>query len=215
LIVEPCELPPRIKALVPADFTDLTSRQEAFNRLLRSLARSAQEINEATTSTVKQGIFALAKLLRYPTVQTVLSSYQDALADASAKIGDLGRYKGLHDRFQRVEVAYKPLFLFRESGAASANKWDFLEGLVWALTDELEKLLQFARDGGFPTNELLWTSKIERVCSDLQSAVDDQDDEKLGGICERLLNVLATQLTRINDRLVMTAGQLALGAVAD
>ena len=50
---------------------------------------------------------------------------------------------------------------------------------------------------------------------ELRAAVEEQDDGKLGGICERLFKVLASQPSRINDRLVTTAGQLALGAVAD
>jgi len=215
LIVQHCELPLRITALVTADFTDLTSRREAFDRLLRNLGRSAQEINEATTRTVKKGIVALADLLRIPRVQTYLSSYQESIAESSGLIGVLGRYKRLHDYFQRAEGAYKLLLRSRKGVAADVDTWDDLEEVVCALATELQLLLQFARDGGFPPNEILWTSKIERMSSDLKTAAQEQDDGKLGAICERLLKVLASQPSRINDRLVTTARQLALGGVAE
>jgi hypothetical protein len=215
LILQSCPLPPRIAALVPADFTDMSLRRDAFDRLLRNLGRTAQEINEATTRAVKKGIAALADLLRIPTLQDYLRSYNESIAEASELIGVLGRCKRLHDYFQKTEGAYKLLLRSRKGVSAGVDTWDELEEAAFELSTELELLLQFARDGGFPPNEILWTSKLERMSCELKTAVKDQDDEKLGGICERLLKLLATQPTRINDRLVHTAGQLALGAVAD
>jgi hypothetical protein len=215
LIVHPCELPPRIAALVQADFTDPNLRKEAFDRLLRSLGRSPDEINESTASAAKKGISALAELLRYPTVQVHLRSYQEAITEASDLIRVLGRYKRLHDYFQRVEGAFKLLLQCRKSISAGVDTWDELEEVARELANELGTLLEFARDGGFPPNEVLWTSRLERMCLDLITAAQEQDDGKLGGICEKLLKVIGSQPARINDRLVTTAKQLALGAVAD
>jgi hypothetical protein len=215
VIAQACPLPSRIAALVPADFTDPMARREVFNRLLLTLGRSAQEINEDTTRVVKKGIAALAELLRIPVVQTYLSSYQEAIAESSELIGILGRYKRLHDYFQRAEGAYKLLLRSRKGVTAGVDTWDDLEEVIGELATELELLMQFARDGGFPPNEILWTSKIERMSPDLKGASQDHDDGKLGAICERLLKVLASQPSRINDRLVTTAGQLSLGTVAD
>jgi hypothetical protein len=90
-----------------------------------------------------------------------------------------------------------------------------LEDVVVELATELELLVEYARQGNFPPDEILWTSRIERICGELKPAVWAQDDAKLGGISERLLKVLAGQPMRINDKLVHTAGQLALSAVAD
>jgi hypothetical protein len=170
-----------------------------------------QEINEAATRTVKK----LADILRIPMVQTYLSSYQESIAESSSLIGVLGRYKRLHDYFQRSEGAYKLLLRSRKGVAAGVDTWDDVEEVVYELATELELLLQFARDGGFPPNEILWTSKIERMSSDLKTAAQDHHDGKLGAICEKLHKVLASQPSRINDRLVTTAGQLALGGVAE
>jgi hypothetical protein len=215
LILQACPLPPRIAALVPADFTDPTSRGDAFGRLLLTLGRSAHELNEASTRAVKKGIVALAELLRIPTLQTYLSSYEEAIAESSELIGVLGRYKRLHDYFQRAEGAYKLLLRSRKGVAAGVDTWDDLDEVVGELATELELLLQFAREGGFPPNEILWTSKIERMSPDLKAAVQDQDDGKLGAICEKLLKVLASQPSRINDQLVATAKRLSLATVAD
>ncbi len=215
VILQTCELPPRIAALVSADFTDPALRREAFDRLLRNLGRSAQEINEATTRAVKKGIAALAELLRIPRLQDYLRFYHESIAEASELIGVLTRCKRLHDYFQRTEGAYKLLLRSRKGVSAGVDTWDDLEQVALDLATELELLLEFARDGGFPPDEILWTNKLERMSGELKTAVHDQDDVKLGAICERLLKQLATQPTRINLRLVQTAGQLALGAVAD
>src|SRR5271157_4334677 len=174
-----------------------------------------QEINEANTRAVGKGIAALADLLRIPMVQSYLSSYRESIADASGLINVLGRYKRLHDYFQQAEDAYKPLLRFRKSGAAGADSWDFLEGLVLDLATKLEDLLEFALTSGLPLNEILWTNRIERMSSELRTAVEHQDDGRLGAICGQLLGVLAREPSRINDRLVTTAGHLALSGVAE
>jgi len=218
LILEQCKLPEglaRLGSLVPADFTNAALRREAFALLLRSLGRSAQEINEATTKSFKKGIAALAELVRIPTVQVSLRIYEKSIADASELIGVLGRYKRLHDYFQRADGAYKLLLQSRKTVLAGLETWDGLEDVAVALASELEELVEYARDGSFPADEVLWTSRVERICGELKPAVLAQDDGKLGSISERLLKILAGQPTRINDKLVHTAGQLALSAVAD
>jgi hypothetical protein len=48
-------------------------------------------------------------------------------------------------------------------------------------------------DEEWTLSELLWTSRLERMCSDLITASQEQDDGKLGGICEKLLKVLGSQ----------------------
>ncbi len=215
LILEPCNLPKQLAALVPAKFTNVSVRREAFARLLKGLGRSAQEVNEATTKSFKKGIAALAELVRIPTVQVSLGIYQKSIADALERIGVLGRYKRLHDYFQRADGAHKLLLQSRKMLAAGAETWDGLEDVVGELVTELELLLDYARQGSFPPDEILWTSRIERISGELKPAVWTQDDGKLAGISERLLKVLAGQPMRINDKLVHIAGQLALGAVAD
>jgi TIR domain len=215
VLLKPCTLPNRIAALVSLDFSNAALRQGGFDRLLRELGRSAQEITEAATKAVRKGIAALADLLRIPTVQSYLSSFEESIAEASELIGVLGRNKRLHDYFQRAEGAYKLLVRSRKGVAAGVDTWDDLEEVAREVVSELDLLLHFARTGGFPTNEVLWAAKVERLSAELMSAVADQDDARLGRTCERLLEVLATQPARINDKLVTTAGQLALGAVAE
>jgi hypothetical protein len=215
VILKPCTLPTRIAALVSLDFSNPALRQGGFDRLLRELGRSAQEITEAAAKAARKGIAALADLLRIPAVQSNLSSYEESIAEASELIGVLGRNKRLHDYFQRSEGAYRLLLRARKGVAAGVDTWDDLEEVAREVVAELDLLLHFARNGGFPTNEVLWTGKVERLCAELKSAVTDQDEARLGRICERLLEVLATQPARINDKLVTTAGQLALGAVAE
>ncbi len=116
--IEPCALPTRIEALVCLDFSDATLRQAGFDRLLKELGRSAEEITEATTNVVRKGIAALKELLRIPTVQAYLSSYAESIAEASDLIRVLGRDKRLHDYFQQSEGAYKLLLRSRKGVAA-------------------------------------------------------------------------------------------------
>ncbi len=213
--LEPCTLPTRIAALVCLDFSDPTLRRSGFDRLLKELGRSAQEITEATTKVVRKGIAALKELLRIPTVQSYLSSYAESIAEASDLIGVLGRNKRLHDYFQQSEGAYKLLLRSKKGVAGGVDTWDDLELVACEVATELEVLLQFAREGGFPADEVLWTGKLERLTAELRAAVADQDDTRLGRVCDGLTKLIGGEPTKINDRLVTTAKQLALGAVAD
>jgi hypothetical protein len=214
LILQPCKLPPRLSSLVSADFTDPRVRKEQFARLLRNLGKTAREINEVTTNSVKQGIRALSELLGIRTVQDSLRSYEESFAHASESIGVLGRYKRLHDYFQRVDGAYKMLLRSRKASSAPES-WDEIEEDAGELASELEQLLLFARNGSFLPDEILWTGRLDRMSGELKAAARDHDDAKVGEICERLLKVLSVQPGRINARLVQTAGQLALGDIAE
>ncbi len=62
---------------------------------------------------------------------------------------------------------------------------------------------------------MLWAGKLERLTAELRVAVTDQDDARLGRVCDGLTKLIGGEPTKINDRLVTTAKQLALGAVAD
>jgi TIR domain len=215
LILQECELPSEIEPLVPADFTNPALHREKLAHLLRQLGRTPHEVTEATSGTAKKGIAALAELLRIPSVQNSLRASQRSMGSTSELIPVLGRFKRLHDFFQKADGGYKLLVQSRKMVSAAIETWDSLEESAGELEIALESLLSYALGSGFPPEEVLWTGRVERACAELTQAVVDQDDGKLAGICERLYKVLAGQPTRINDKLVHTAGQLELGAVAD
>jgi len=215
LIATRCELPARISKLESIDFSKPKERKECLDRLLRNLGRSSQQINEASTRDVRRGIVAWAEILSNQNVQVYLNLYEEYFTEASRLIGVLNRYKGLHDCFHNAENAYKQLLERRKSVAEGKDTWDRNEESAGELVNELTALLYFARRAGFPPGELLWTGQVERMCSELLTAVQRQDDRRLGAVCLKLLVPLGKEPSRTNDKLKTIARELALGGVAD
>jgi hypothetical protein len=203
-----CTPPARIRHLVAGDFTRPDQRQEAMSQLLRALGRTARAVNEAVAKSAEKGIVALAELVRgHPTVREAVGDTEWSFRESAASIGVIERYKRLHEYFQIVEGSFKPVRKARQAGALD----DELEGAVEELIADLDKLINCAKTSGFRPDQISWTGRLERVRADLRNA---QTAEDLNGPTERLIQIVGTVPTTLNERLKDAVEKLALGELA-
>lgn len=159
------------------------------------------------------GLTALVGLMQISEVRTAVVAFQTDFQAASEQIGILGEYKRLHDLFQELENLYYLIDHDRRRLPADESAWESLMMNEPELRSKIDDVLEAAQSASFAAEEATWIGQLAKVREELQKTIDDLDLAQLTSITRRLSRVLNLQPSRINARLLATAGTLRLEAI--
>jgi hypothetical protein len=217
LMLKQVELPPGIRFLTYADFVDSARYEDEMKRLLTSLSVKAdiQDVlprnDEFATGFARNGLIALAELVKSPDVLPHVAVYRMVFEQAQEHIDKLKKYKALHDCLHILQVqCYYPLLseLTRfpqseESKDAISDNEQTLEGIITrskGIVDHVDYL----------DNDSKWIASVEQGWQELKQARTDGNAGHLKTAERYLRRVLGTQPSRINNRLNEAAQSVPL-----
>jgi hypothetical protein len=223
LLLKECRPPERIARLVPYDFTRLERRAAELTKLLEELGRPREAINKVLVQSARKGLAALAELMRKDEVREAVSRVRGVLAKAVSDIGELARWKQLHDllhgvanQFPQLVEKKNEVVKAEEAGGEEEcdDRWTKLEHFVGAqMGPAIEPLVHSLRGGAFQKAQVPWLPLVEKVSTDLPLSAEVRDLKLLKRSVEVLGSVVGQQMNSVNQRLLATAERLPLDAL--
>jgi hypothetical protein len=168
-------------------------------------------LKETEASAVGRGLAALAELMRSREVREAVVRFQADLKATSEQIVVLAGLKRLHDRLQQLEDRYRLIYHDARQVSQEADRWDDLDRLEPELQATVEDLMETARL--VSEDQAFWMQKVGQARGELRDAVERRDVEILKTSTRRLNEVLGTQPSRVNTRLITAAENLRLAAL--
>jgi hypothetical protein len=168
---------------------------------------------EASTHFVSAGMNALIRLMQAPQVRAAVVAFQTDFQAACEQIDILTDHKRLHDLFQELESRYNLVDHDRKHLETDETAWDSLMLIEPEIQTTTDELLNVANQAAFAADESWWTQQLDQTRQELRQAVENIDPAKLKSAAHRLYRVLTREPSRINARLVATAGSLRLSAL--
>lgn len=222
LLLEPFELPARIRMLTYADFTCPERRDAEFKRLLRGMCREepAQDVfpffNEQITKSAREGTLAFAELVAKPKVRAAAQRWTVVFGTARTQVDLLANYKELHDALHRFEIQchrqiLQELKRFPDDDMSVDNllEYEFLA------TEIIQTMCSVADRIDELKPEYVWIKILEQTRGLLKSAIDELDGDALFQAYQKMGRVLATRPTRINLMLSQAASRLGMESMID
>jgi hypothetical protein len=217
LMLQKCELPPRIQFLTYADFTDSACRSEEMARLLKAMSVLApvQDLfpanNERATHSAREGLMLLVELVKDPVVQQHVVRYRVIFEQTKEQIERLGKYKDLHDRLHDLQLrCYNPMLQELKRFPDGDDVQDNLRDHELTLESNVEQLQETIEKVSYLDNENSWIQQLDEVRQTLQEAIASADLEKLEHVAWVLKRVLSVQPMQVNMRLNEAARNMRL-----
>jgi hypothetical protein len=210
LVFEPHEeLPQDIQRILYLGCRTVEETSKAISRLLHHLGVSQQQIDKINSEFAEKGLGELRILMKLPVVRKALGGCETVFDQLRAQIQQLGRYKALHDNFERAEDLYKLVYRNLQLVKSSQLDWDDLESSTDLFRDELQHLLQLAADV-LSAAERTWSKKLANAQSQLVASVACNDAAALSRPMEQFRETFGREPLRLNDQLVEKATALNL-----
>lgn len=162
-----------------------------------------------------QGLSALANLMQSTEVHSAVVAFQTDFQAASEQLSILTYDKLIHDLFQELENRYYLVEHDRKRLAEDESAWESLELSEPELRSKLDDLLDASKKAPASSDDSWWLQQLPLAKDDLRQGIEDFEENKLERATRRISRVLDLQPTRINARLVATAGSLRLGAIVN
>lgn len=161
----------------------------------------------------RDGLTALADLLRAPGTQAATAAFRADFQAACNRIRELERDKRLHDLFHQIQDLYRVVDADRRRLPADATAWDSLAVNAAQLDAVLADLLETAAGDATLSAETWWLAQARQVRQDLAAAIENCTLPGLEAALLRLNRLLTREPSRVNTRLVTTAAGLRLSAI--
>jgi hypothetical protein len=216
LMLEKCLLPPRIRLLTYADFTNPTRRGEEMTRLLSGLAvgGDAQDVfpvfNENIPESARNGLHALADLVQLDAVRPLVVGCKQTFRDTREQIDILDTYKKVHDCLHQMQIGCHNPILQEARRFPDALACEMLPTYETALQGFIERLREVMGSVSYLASEQTWVQTLEQGREELHAALDAIDPLRLRRAVRCLDRVVALLPSRINTRLTETARLLPL-----
>lgn len=168
---------------------------------------------EGDSQSAEEGLRALVKLMQDPDVQAKVATFKAVFETSSMQIEVLGYYKDLHDLLHTLQFnCYNYL-----TSIVRTAKRDPDDMSIWENVVEYELVLQSILDGLDKASKQSSLSQaqpwIQRLIQDLKllfQALEQNNPEQIDAAIRPVQRVLATEPSRINDRLSAAAEALPL-----
>jgi hypothetical protein len=160
-----------------------------------------------------EGLRALQALLAEGAARDSIVAFRTDLEAARQQIEILSYYKRLHDLFSQVQDRYRLVESDRRRLPADATAWDGLAINGPELENTLGDILDAIGRVASAADEVWWTSQACQARDELHMAIENCAAPPLQVAVQRLNRVLSREPSRVNTRLVMTAGALRLAAI--
>ena len=228
-------------ATVPAsrviDLTDAALQTERLIGLLRDRGFSEEVIDGVNAQKAGHGLMLFQSILgsaavriESPAVQASISVVVSNLAKARDNIGELNRWKLLHDHLHQILILFAPLVdlvdtLRRAVSApeddsapdrrqkATADAWRRVQAFLRKpVLPALRVLLEYTTPPCFQPSEIPWVS-ILKLANEKLEAGRDKDQKALRRGIELLEPVIDMAMTKVDYTLFSTAAQVPLGTL--
>lgn len=173
-------------------------------------ALSQPPSSASDTFIANRSFMALFRLMRRPETREAVISFQTDFEAASDQIDLMNDYKLLHDLFQELENRYFLVENDRKRLPDDDLAWDSLALNEPELNTKIDDLMGIVHQSDFAQEAERWTSQLEKVKVDMQTAVEEFDLDTLNKATRLLYRVLNRQPSRINAQLITTANALRL-----
>ncbi len=173
----------------------------------------ASTMVEVASQSAEEGLRALVELMRNPEVQAKVATFEAVFATSSNQIEVLGYYKDLHDLLHTLQFkCYNYLISIVRTAKRDPNDlsvWDNVVEYELALQNILEGLDKAAEQTSL-ARALPWIQRLTQDLRALFQALEQNDLEKIEVAIRPIQRTLATEPSRINDRLSAAAAGLPL-----
>lgn len=163
--------------------------------------------------TARDGLTALADLLRAPGTQAAAAAFRADFQAVRNQIRELERDKRLHDLLHQLQDRYRVVDADRRRLPADATAWDSLAVNEPELDAILADLLDMAAGDVALGAETWWLAQVRQIRQDLAASIESCALAGLEAALFRLGRLLTRELSRVNTRLVTIAAGLRLSAV--
>jgi hypothetical protein len=224
VIKTPCEIPPRLNALVSVDLS--TSREQAWRQLIDTLSATVtlpasvdhadlEKINtprpDRGQPVIKVGLQALQQLMSAPEVREAVNRFRDKFKSARDQIQILADYKDLHDALHTLqsgcfEVIHNSLKSFPDD-EDTCNNLVAYETKLGSIVSDVQVIIKKTTFVGYQNS---WVRNLTDAKTQLAEANKRSKVEYLKSTVWNLRTVIGEQPTRINDKLVEAARDLKL-----
>lgn len=176
-----------------------------------------------TVATVSQsaeeGLKALVELMRNPDVRGKVAAFEAVFSASSKQIEILGYYKDLHDQLHTLQFScYNYLLTLIRNAKLEPDDISIWDNVV-EYERALEQIISGLRKAANPTLStriaLPWIEKLLVDLKQVFQAIGENNVEGIATAIKPIQRVLATEPSRINDRLAAAAEAIQLPMLID
>jgi hypothetical protein len=162
---------------------------------------------------IGDSLAALRELMQHSEVQSAVSAFSSVFQATCEQIGVLACYKGLHDRFQKLEDSYRILYRAQKRLVGDESDWEDIRFNEPDLQSRVDELLDFARQACLTPSETLWVTNLDKARARLSSAIEAANVQLCQDAIGAMWRILDGEPSRCNSQLVMAARALNLNAL--
>ena len=212
LLLEDCEIPPRIRALNYADFRVPSRREAELVKLLRVIVATAPAPEPVAGEPVRRGLVALGDLMQEPEVRDALVASGIHLKRVYERIGIVGGYKKVHDQLHTLQLhGYDRILREAKRFPDDVLAVEALREHETTLRSTIAELRHIEERALLPAGELGWIQRdLEPARDSLSAALETLEPKSLQRTVWQLKRVLTTRPSEINTRLNAAARDLPL-----
>ena len=172
----------------------------------------------ATVSkSAEEGLRALVELMQNPEVHAKAAAFQTIFLATSRQIEVLGYYKDLHDLLHTLQFScYNYLMNIVRSAKRDPDNISIWDDVV-DYERSVEKIIEGLRVAAAPTPVVQvsfpWIDRLLVNLKQVFQAIDENNVDGIASAINPIQRILATEPSRINDRLAMAADALQLPAL--
>jgi hypothetical protein len=171
------------------------------------------------SQSAEEGLKALVELMRNPEVRAKVATFEAVFSSSTKQIEILGYYKDLHDLLHTLQFScYNYLMtLIRNAKQEPDNLsvWDNVVEYERALEKIITGLRKAADQSVITRVSLPWIQKLLADLKQVFQAIDENNVEGIASAIKPIQRVLATEPSRINDKLAAAAEALQLPMLID
>ncbi|HKB64677.1 MAG TPA: toll/interleukin-1 receptor domain-containing protein [Pyrinomonadaceae bacterium] len=180
----------------------------------RPVVNGGADTVATVTRSAEEGLRALVELMHNAEVRAQVATFEAVFAASSRQIEVLGYYKDLHDLLHTLQFScYNYLMNIVRSAKREPDDLSIWENVV-EYERALEKIINGLRKASDQTSVSLTALPwIQKLLSDLKQvfqAIDQNNAERIAIAINPIQRILATEPSRINDRLAAAADALQL-----
>src|SRR6185436_13332443 len=166
-----------------------------------------------------EGLKALVELMGTPEVHAKVATFEAVFSAATKQIELLGYYKDLHDLLHTLQFScYNYLMTLIRNAKLEPDDisiWDNVVEYERALERIITGLRKAADESVTSRIALPWIQKLLVDLKQVFQAIDENNVEGIATAIKPIQRVLATEPSRINDRLAAAADALQLPMLID
>jgi hypothetical protein len=217
LMLKPCKPPPHIAFLTYADFTVYGNRHEQMQRLLRAM-KTQDHLNDAlpvhtshASEYARDGLQALAELMRQPEVRDIVLEYRVVFRDTRRQVEAVGNYKDLHDELHELQIqCYNRLIREMEGFPDDPIAVENLTDSKLTLESKITNVREIVARTDYLTGEIAGLQQLQQANNVFDEALATLNPEILKRAAQKLGRVMALQPSKINAKLTSAAANLHL-----